>query len=176
MDKIQNNTSIDKNITSNAVPTKHVINLTESDAEYVKNYSTSIQTYWFVDCHFMEKTDNLTFVKKYSKANEEHVVDAVVVVGYDPITTIAPPTTTVSPNVTTVKPNTTTTTKKPVANAIKVNEKLVKHRKRSLVAQQSKENVGFHGCPSKCNNTIVPRNQNYTYGCFKTKVQVRGIV
>lgn len=167
---IQNNETIKNNIVSNATVLNQTIVLKQSDADYIRDKGTSIKSYWFVDCHFVGISDNLTFISSFNVSDIQHSIESIVVVGYDPITTIAPPTTTTSsPNVTTIKPNVTTTTVAPTTKSTKT------PKKRSVEDSSHKPHTSFNiTFPSICNNSIVPIGPNFTYGILKNDITVRG--
>lgn len=171
---IQNNQTIENNIISNATSLNQTIVLKQSDADYIKENATSIKSYWFVDCHFVGLSDGLTFIKSYNVSDVQHNIEAIVVVGYDPIPTAAPPTsTTIKPNVTTVKPNVTTTTKPHNKSPTSKSSKIT--RKRSAAEMGHKPHTSFNiTFPNICNNSIVPIGPNFTYGLFMNDVTIRG--
>lgn len=159
LDLIQNNITLDSPFISNAVPLNHTIKLKEADLAFLQTSATSVMTYWFVDCKFSGISNDFSFLKKYNKTDQEHTVEALIVAGFDPITTLAP-STTVAP--TTLKPNITTTTPMKPKNKIK----------RSI----NKPILPFNGTfPFICgNSSAIPMNPNNTYGYIKKKLIVKG--
>lgn len=112
----------------------------------------------------------------YEKANATHLIEALVVAGFEPITTPAPTTTTVKPNTTTtIKPNTTTkttTTSKPVTTSLKpkvtvapthASSSNTVHRRRR---EENVTNVA-HGVNNiqKINSTRIPVDVTFPYVC-----------
>lgn len=172
----------------------HQVSLNPPDDIFLKNNATNILTYWFVDCVYYGVSSNYSFNYKYDKPDSEHLVEALVVAGFEPITTPAPPTTTT----TTTKPTTstttvttttvTTTTVKPRAeevNFIPVHESSKHRRKREVnitVASKPAEknsnsarigvNMSFpYVCQSKVEVTPDPKK---VYGYFSRKMIVKG--
>lgn len=189
MELVQKNKVMDGRYISSADTVTHKVLLNASDAEYINTTATSVLTYWFVDCVYYGVTDDYTFSLNYPDVDKKHRVEALVIAGYDPITTPAPsttvaPTTTTTtttkkPTVTTttiapttststVKPNVTTsstTTIKPqfnvnlVANSIDTQEKRLK---RAVIG-----NIGEHkGVMVRVNGTLVPYNGSFPFVCL----------
>lgn len=113
MDLIQNDVTLKHEYVSNKENTLHQIRLKQSDFEFLNSSSTSVLTYWFLDCQYMGPSDDYSLTIKYNNSEEVHDVEALVVANFDPITTT---TTTTTPSTTTSTTSTTkpTTTVKPV--------------------------------------------------------------
>lgn len=108
MNLIQDHNIRTNEFVSNASAVQHQIALSPPDYSYLKDNATSILTYWFIDCTYYGMTTNFTFSYKYDQPGTEHVMEALIVAGFEPITTPAPTTTTTT--TTTPKPTSTTTT------------------------------------------------------------------
>nr|CAD7426704.1 unnamed protein product [Timema monikensis] len=100
---IQSDRSVTGKFISNSRQVTHQVQLTKPDYEYLAANSTSILTYWFVDCVYYGSTSDYSLKFNYTEAGKEHNVEALVVAYYEPPTTTPVPTT----------PITTTTTNKP---------------------------------------------------------------
>ncbi|KAK5642172.1 hypothetical protein RI129_008339 [Pyrocoelia pectoralis] len=152
---------------SNASPVIHKVMLTNSDEQYLNNTATSILTYWFVDCIYYGFSKDFTFMFQYPEVDKKHRIEALVVAGFEPITTPAPPTTTTIPTPT---PNVTVapTTPQPKPNNVSITVQPLKV-KRSAINQPLPvaTNVSF---PFVCqSNSSVPPDVSKTYGLFSRK-------
>ncbi|CAH0545871.1 unnamed protein product [Brassicogethes aeneus] len=177
-----NETRLDKYVSSEEL-TKHKINLSATDQDFVKN-ATRILTYWFVDCVYYGFSESFDFNFNFTKPGEEHVVEALVTVDFTP----PPPTTTVAPTTTTHKPNvTTTTTTKPTTTKITTTTKKPNVTKsvikRSVDLVTNKTSIMHHVngtlkpyndevFPFVCNGTKIATSSKLTYGYFYRKVKV----
>lgn len=178
---IQNTKVINTDYISSADLVTHHVELSPADAEYINKTATSILTYWFIDCVYYGLSNDYTFTFQYSEINQKHKVEALVVAGYEPITTPAPTTTsTTSTTTTTPKPNVTTSTPststKPqeITTIKSQNSLLIEKRIKRISATPLPTNTTF---PFVClNNTTVPPDVNKTYGYFSKKFVVKGIV
>lgn len=88
----------------------HEVSLKESDSTYLKNVTKSALTYWFIDCEYHGVTDDFKYFHFYNRSDIQHTVEALVVAGYEPVTTTTTPTTTTSTSTTTATTTSTTTT------------------------------------------------------------------
>lgn len=150
---------------SNSSPVVHKVVLTKSDEEYINSTATSIFTYWFVDCVYYGFTNDFTYTFRYPDIEKKHQIEALVVAGFEPITTPAPPTTTTpAPNVT-LPP---TTPNPPQSTNISTTLQPAKVKRSVLnLPVPSASNVSF---PFVClsNGSVVP-DQSKTYGLFTRK-------
>lgn len=179
---------------SNAESVTHKIILNDADAEYINKTATSVLTYWFVDCVYYGVTNDYTFSLKYPDVNKRHRVEALVVAGFDPITTPAPsttvaPTTSTTPKTnvtTTVAPTTTkttqtTTTVKPnnVTTALtmtikpKIEKLLVNNSSNSISGEERRIKRAINSTGSnnsgimvRMNGTLVPYNGSFPFVCL----------
>lgn len=154
------------------------------DAEYLKKNATSIVTHWFVDCVYYGESSNFTFDYKYDKPDKTHVIEALVVAGFEPITTPAPTTTsTTSTTTTTTKsttttPTTTTTTPKPTtgkttettSKSVTLSNSIdkVRSRREANATASGITNVDIKSNDTK---TELAGNMNFPFVCMnKTEV------
>ncbi|GJQ68040.1 hypothetical protein Trydic_g16758 [Trypoxylus dichotomus] len=109
---LQNNKTTG-NFVSNNITAVHEVSLKESDAAYLKNVSKSVLVYWFIDCEYYGVTDDFKYEHHYNQTDVQHHVEALIVAGYEPVTSTTPPTTsttsTTTPTTTTSSTTTTTT-------------------------------------------------------------------
>nr|CAD7198476.1 unnamed protein product [Timema douglasi] len=108
---IQSDRSVNGKFISNSRQVTHQVQLTKPDYEYLAANSTSILTYWFVDCVYYGSTSDYSLKFNYTEAGKEHNVEALVVAYYEPPTTTPVPTTPTTTTTTTT--TSTTTTNKP---------------------------------------------------------------
>lgn len=170
---------------------------------YLKSNATSVITYWFVDCVYYGPTNDFKFDHNYTVPEKEHTIEALVVAGYEPITTPAPSTTTTIATTTsahttsstaapTTKPSTTTLKPKNVTAATtvaagnmylhSVNLVSSKRQKRAasynngtIMVKANGTLVPYNGSfPFVCLNNTVPPDPSKTYGYFSKTVQVKG--
>lgn len=204
IDVIQKNQTINEEYVSNAATAQHIVNLTQPDANFLKSNATSVITYWFVDCVYYGPTDNFKFDYNYTVPDKEHTVEALIVAGYEPITTPAPSTTTSTTTATTsvhTTPTTATpTTKKSSPTLTPINKTAIasevtgntySHSVNLISSKRQKRAASYNNgtIMMKVNNTLVPYNGSFpfvclnntvapdpskTYGYFSKTVQVRG--
>lgn len=105
MNLIQNNKTRPNNYVSNSSLVRHSIDLSPPDYRYLIDNATSLLTYWFIDCQYYGMTSEFSFSYAFGQTEAQHVVEALIVAGFEPITT---PSTTTSTTSTT--PSTTTST------------------------------------------------------------------
>ncbi|KPJ15647.1 hypothetical protein RR48_03778 [Papilio machaon] len=77
----------------------HYIKLPDNEMEYLKNNASTIITYWFIDCIYIDQTTDLSLNYTYNDLMADHYIDALVVANNLPL-----------PPVTTTTTTTTTTT------------------------------------------------------------------
>lgn len=184
---LQNNTIIESTFVSNVGPVIHKVKLSEPDAEYLNTNATSIFTYWFIDCIYYGMTKDYTFAYNYTAPEEEHSIEALVIAGYDPITTPAPVTTTTTTTSTTTSKPTTTTKVTTTSRTTKPSNTTNSTRKKREVTQSVANHTS--SIMVRVNGTLVPYNGSFpfvclnnnvmpdprkTYGYFNNKVQVKG--
>ncbi|XP_012148190.1 uncharacterized protein LOC100879796 isoform X2 [Megachile rotundata] len=106
---IQSNKTVADTYVSSISETNMTINIRKGDLDYLMN-ATSVSIYWFIDCKYYGQTSDFYFLYNFTIPDRSHIVEALVLASYDPITTttVSPttvPVSTVSPNATV--PNTT---------------------------------------------------------------------
>lgn len=193
IDLMQKNKSIENSYVSSVGEVTHTIKLNEADFEYVNTSATSILSYWFVNCVYYGPSKGLSFTLNYTKPEEEHLIEALVIAGYEPITTPVPPTTTVKPTTTTKPSNTTTTTTKATTTTTAITttstvkpksnttltrikrESAIENNGTSIMVKVNGTLVPYNGSfPFVClNNTVLP-DPSKTYGYFSRKIRVKG--
>lgn len=98
--------------------------LKKSDKNYISK-APSVLSYWFVDCVYYGVNTDLEFMYNFTKADEDHMIETLVVADFTPLpppTTVAPPTTSTAPTTTTKgattkgTPSTSTTAKTVIKN------------------------------------------------------------
>lgn len=185
----QNNTERPNSFIAVNKTVTHSIKLSDNDLDYLKKNTSSVITYWFIDCIFVDKTADFSFNYTYSDVMADHHIDALVVANHDPLPPL--PTTT-----TTARPTTTTTTLKPPNSTIvttttdkpQLNETLT-------VLKSANETEGVHKLAKRaisnktkfkgnrtitlptnfiCKNSNVPIGPHETYGHFQATIGVRG--
>ncbi|XP_046740910.1 uncharacterized protein LOC124408202 [Diprion similis] len=165
----QANKSINSDYVSSSSPTELRINLRKADYDMVKaKGATSITTSWRINCTFFGPFPNLTFNHHFSELNTTQVIEALVVVSYDPpvtTTTLAP--TTVAPLTTTSASNTTTSTT-PITTTTTLPSST-----SAVPKVESKMTVNSAALSTCSNATIIPQDPNNTYGYFTKAVKVR---
>lgn len=162
----------------------HEVILSSTDAAYLRRNATDIETYIFIDCQFINRTKGLIFKHNYTELNAEHLIEALVIVSFDPPiivpTTPAPPS-----NVTTPKPvadpvngnstrqgkelaNATVTANSPVIASLTTALPLT-----SIAPSPSTTLAPITGFPYVCNNSSqVSPDLNKTYGYFSRNIKV----
>lgn len=172
---IQNNKTIENSLASTANTIKHIVKLKDTDLALLNATATQVVTYWFVDCIYYGPSYNYTLSMNYTEPDKEHHVEALVIGGYEPITTPAPPSTTTAPNVTT-----TTTAASIAAIAKNVTKRDIKNPKRGSSQIKVKVNgtlVPFDGdFPYVCVNNTIPPDPTKTYGYFASTITVKGVL
>ncbi|KAL1453243.1 hypothetical protein WDU94_007403 [Cyamophila willieti] len=193
---IQNDKEIakDKYVALNQEMT-HTVVLNAPDAEYLTRNATDIETYIFIDCQYINVTKGLTFKRNYTDLYSEHLIEALVVVSFDPPvivpttpippstngTTLSPPNTGNSTQTilssapaskilalppTTVTPSASSTTVLPLSNSTS-----------SIAPPSSTTLPPNNGFPYVCNNSSqVPPDLSKTYGYFSRKVKVEAAI
>lgn len=56
----QNGTVRENTYISSAQPLQQIVTISAADMNYLKQNATYIETYWFIDCEYVNKTDGLT--------------------------------------------------------------------------------------------------------------------
>ncbi|KAF2899329.1 hypothetical protein ILUMI_06843 [Ignelater luminosus] len=189
MDLMQDKKVMSGKFISNAESVTHKIILHDADAEYINKTATSVLTYWFVDCIYYGVTNDYAFSLKYPDVNKKHRVEALVVAGFDPITTpapsttVAPTTTTTTHKPTTVAPITTKTTKttftvkpnvttaltmtiKPKIEKLLVNNSISNEERRIKRAINHIGSTNNNGIMVRINGTLVPYNGSFPFVCL----------
>lgn len=162
------------------------MNLTGPDAQYLKSSATSVITYWFIDCVYYGPTNDFRFDYNYSAPDKEHTIEALVVAGYEPITTPAPSTTTTpAPNITTTTskpttlttPTTTTSTIKPnnvtITTAANKSVENTHSQSVNLISYHRQKRAASHNNSTimvKVNGTLVPYNGSFPFVCLNNTV------
>lgn len=192
------------NFVSNNKTVIHEVSLKESDANYLKNVSKSALTYWFIDCEYHGITDDFKYIHHYNHSDVQHQVEALVVAGYEPVTTTTVPTTTTTTTTTPTPATTTSTTSTSTTTAATSTNPAVttaelQHdqdqsrkvkRKRSTSGDTTKiphEIVYYNGSnlissnkqfnlasPFICNGSVVPISAKNTFGYFSKSFTVKG--
>lgn len=108
---IKQNNETRRNFVANHPEVEHIIDLKDTDLDFITQNHTQIQVFWFVDCIYYGYTSDLSFKFNYSKIDSEHVVETLIVASQNVeplITTPPPPSTTLAPSTTTTTPSITT--------------------------------------------------------------------
>lgn len=185
----QNNTDRPNSFVAVNKTVTHRIILSENDLEFLKKNTSSVITYWFIDCIFVDKSTDFSFNYTYGDVMGDHHIDAVVVGNHDPLpplittttttttTTTAPkpPNSTIPTVVTTVKPkliNETVTVLKS-ANATDPVHKLAKRAISNKTKFKGNHTITL---PMNfiCKKSNVPIGPHETYGHFQATIGVRG--
>lgn len=160
------------NFVSNTSTVNHTIALTEADWSYINSTATTVLTYWFVDCVYYGPSKSMSFAMQYKEVDQVHKVEALIVAGFEPITTTttsttpAPTTSTKStttiPKQVTLKPSTqaagnSSSKPKVLPNAIASDGKNI--TKRSVPDNSTQIMV-------RVNGTLVPYNGSFPYVCL----------
>lgn len=80
----QNGTLRNTEYVSSQQPVTHTISLKEGDQHLVEKAAYN-RVHWFVDCVYMEQTEDFTFTNSYIKENGKYEVEALLVVSYEPV-------------------------------------------------------------------------------------------
>lgn len=173
---IQNNKTIQNSLASTSEPIEHFVMLKDTDLALLNASATQVVTYWFVDCIYYGPSYNYTLLMNYTEPDKQHRVEALVIAGYEPVTTPAPSTTT-APNITTttttVKPTTSTT----MAPKNKTKREIEKPKRGSSMIKVKVNGtlVPFEGdFPYVCVNNTIPPDPTKTYGYFASTISVKG--
>lgn len=181
---IQNNKTIENSLASTYHPVEHLVVLKDSDIAFLNASATQVVTYWFVDCVYYGPSSNYSLFMNYTEPEKQHQIEALVIAGFEPITTPAP-STTASPNTTTTsttaKPttiapnkNVTTTTLAP-KNVTKREIKDPSKGSSSIKVKVNGTLVPFDGdFPYVCVNNTIPPDPTKTYGYFSSTLSVKG--
>lgn len=173
---IQNNKTIQNSLAMTYVPIEHVVKLKDTDLSLLNNSATQVVTYWFVDCVYYGPSNNYSLMMNYTEPEKDHRIEALVIAGYEPLTTPAPSTTTTSaPNVTTtIPPNSTTTTVTPKNVTKREIQKPMKGSSQIKIKVNGTL-VPFDGdFPFVCVNNTIPPDPTKTYGYFSSNINVKG--
>lgn len=163
----QNHTALKNKFVFVNQTAEHSVSLPVDDEMFLRQNTSSIVTYWFIDCVFKDQTVGFKLNHTYIDSMEDHKIDALVVGNTHPLpplptTTAAPITTPVT--TTTLKPNSTTTVL-PVTTP--QDKKVVKRNTRSVKKKSLDDFV--------CNkNNMIPLDDSYIYGHYKLDISVRG--
>lgn len=189
---IQKNKTRDGLYVSSADTVIHNVTLKSTDADLVKPARTL--TYWFIDCTYYGFRNDFIFPFNYTKPDETHFIEALVVADFTPLppptttttTTTARPSTTTIPTkptttTTTVKPNTTTTiptTIKPITTTPKAttlaptfSTQSITNVAKSIVKRDLNQNTTTtSNIKVNVNGTLVKYNGSFPYVCNSTAV------
>ncbi|XP_014233379.1 uncharacterized protein LOC106656757 [Trichogramma pretiosum] len=182
----QYNKTLTNEFVSSSEEAKLILDLHKGDYEYITKAATSISTYWFIDCHRVNSSNNFRLDYNFTKADTFHTIQALVEASFDPPTTTAAPTnitTTPTPmtdnstkpvtqqtnssvNVTTI-PSTTTTTPLPSTTTIATATISSGNNTNNTVPL-----LGNLTHPFVCGSNINPE-ANKTYGYFQKQIKTR---
>lgn len=181
---IQNNKTIENSLAMTSTPIEHVVQLKSTDLNLLNTTATQVVTYWFVDCVYYGPSSNYSLLMNYTEPDKQHNIEALVIAGYQPITTPAP-STTPAPNVTTTAaPNTTTTTAPTTILTTVAPKNVTKREVEKPKSGKSLIKVRVNGTlvpyegddfPFVCLNNTVPPDPTKTYGYFSSSVTVKGM-
>ncbi|XP_015515585.2 uncharacterized protein LOC107221185 [Neodiprion lecontei] len=165
----QSNEAINGDYISSNSTTDLRINFRKGDYDFVKaKGASSIMTFWFIDCKSFGPSPNFTFNHHFSEVNTTQVIEALVIVSYDPpVTTTTSAPTTVAPLTTTSVPNTTTSTTPSTTTTTLPSTASLAPKVESNATMYSS---AFFTCS---NATNIPQDPNKTYGYFAKTVKVR---
>lgn len=189
----QNNTERENSFVAVNKTVTHRIILSENDLEFLKKNTSSVITYWFVDCMYVDNSADFSFNYTYGDVMGNHHIDALVVANHDPLpplvttttTTTTAPTTTAT-TTTPKSPNstipTTTEKSKPINETVTVlkstNETDLVHKLAKRAISNKTKFKGNHTItlPKNfiCKNSNVPIGPHETYGHFQATIGVRG--
>lgn len=120
---IKQNNITRRNFVANHPEVEHIIDLKDTDRDFINQNNTQIQVFWFVDCIYYGYTSDLSFKFNYTKIDSEHVVETLIVASQnlEPLTTTPqpPPSTTLAPLTTTTTTSPSITTTVPSSNSTK---------------------------------------------------------
>lgn len=144
---------------------KQEIVLSQPDFDYLNETATSIRTLWFLDCNLIGNVTGYNITTNFSRPEESHSIEAIVVARFDPKPTPPPPTP--APN------NVTTTTPKPTTQApSNVTTKTI--TKRDVTSQNKFYPLNISR-PFTCHNkSLIIPSLNETYGYFERNITVKG--
>lgn len=192
---IQNNKTTQNGLAMTNVPVEHIVKLKNTDLNLLNSTATDVVTYWFVDCVYYGPTRNFSLVMNYTEPEKEHQIEALVIAGYEPITTSAPSTTPVPNTTTTEAPNSTTAA--PSSTTAALSSTTTPSNSSTTIASTkdiTKRGVETHGngnssikirvngtlipydveFPFVCANNTVPPDSSKTYGYFSSTLNIKG--
>ncbi|KAI5724080.1 hypothetical protein M8J76_015063 [Diaphorina citri] len=165
----------------------HEVALHTADANYLKRNATDIETYFFIDCQFINATKGLTFKHNYTTLNADHLIEVLVIVSFDPPvivpTTPAPPsgngTTTVPPALA-LASNQTLTGNSSTPNSTVAPSLASSSTSLPMSSSESPSTTMLplvSAFPYVCNNsTQVSPDLSKTYGYFSKNVKVQAAI
>lgn len=74
----QNGTERTTTYISSAQPLLQTIAINAGDWDFLKRNATYFETYWFVDCEYVNKTDGLTIQHRFQNENATHNLEALM--------------------------------------------------------------------------------------------------
>lgn len=80
----QDGTIRDRQFVSVEAPVRHEINITDTDMAVINN-SSYIEVFWFIDCKYVGKTSDLSYVYNYTSEGQSYNMEALVVASPDPV-------------------------------------------------------------------------------------------
>lgn len=80
----QNGTLRDTVYVSSDQPLQQLIAIDQADMDLLNKNATYIETYWFIDCEYVNKTDGLTAQNHFKTENSTHDLEVLVVASFDP--------------------------------------------------------------------------------------------
>lgn len=75
---IQNGTERITEYISSDQPLQQTINLNAADLDFIKRNATYIETYWFIDCEYVNKTDGYTALNHFKHENQTYNIEALI--------------------------------------------------------------------------------------------------
>lgn len=82
-----NDTVREKGFVSDLSIVHHTIDILENDKKVIDK-AAYILVYWFIDCVYVGQTSDFTFSNWYTTENEKYQVEALMLVSYEPVSTI----------------------------------------------------------------------------------------
>lgn len=175
----QNDTSSTSEYISNATSVTHNIELHSPDAKFLKNNASAIATFWYLDCNYIGKTNDLMFEFNYTTSDVTHFIDALVIASLESnhSSTYAIPHTTLSPAESSTEIyliNNSTKSSDPKFNSSTVPYNNTKFS--YLIFNNGNSSILTsppiqYDCAKK---TFSPMNKHDIYGLFSRKIKVKG--
>ncbi len=172
----QNESVLNPVYVSNASEVTHEVSLNPPDAEFLKNNTSSVVTYWFVDCLPVGNSSDLKYRHNYSIADVSYEISALVVASHlspsnSSANNVTVPLTDASTEVDIISSTSTPSDIKPLNSTDVADNKKFSYLTINNSTKNDLISPPPFSCPSK---NITSKNSSYSYGLFSSKIKVKG--